>query len=105
MSILTATDPRPSGCVAFSIPTDAAVFVHVKGRVDIDHEITKATKKLGKTKLGIEKQLKILNGESYKEKVSKEVQQAEESKLKDLETQRKALEETITQFEALTDKL
>jgi hypothetical protein len=46
-----------------------------------------------------------LNDESYKEKVSKEVQQAEESKLKDLETQRKALEETITQFEALTDKM
>ncbi|KAH9205520.1 valyl-tRNA synthetase-like protein [Leptodontidium sp. 2 PMI_412] len=105
MSILTATDSRPSGCVAFSISTDAAVFVHVKGRVDVDHEITKATKKLGKTKLGIEKQLKILNDESYNEKVSKEVQQAEESKLKDLETQGKALEETITQFEALTDKL
>ncbi|KUJ06220.1 valyl-tRNA synthetase [Mollisia scopiformis] len=105
MSILTATDPRPSGCVAFSISTDAAVFVHVKGRVDIDHEITRATKKLDKTKLGIEKQLKILSDESYKEKVSKEVQQAEESRLKDLETQRKALEETITQFEALTDKL
>ncbi|KAG9243680.1 tRNA synthetases class I-domain-containing protein [Calycina marina] len=105
MSILTATDSRPSGCVAFSISTDAAVFVHVKGRVDIDHEITKATIKLDKTKLAIEKQLKILNDESYKEKVSKEVQQAEESRLKDLEIQRKALEETITQFEALTDKL
>jgi valyl-tRNA synthetase len=88
--------------VAFSISTDAAVFVHVKGRVDIDGEITKATKKLDKTKQGIERQLKILNDESYKEKVSKEVQQVEESKLKDLETQRKALEETITQFKALT---
>lgn len=102
LSILQSTDPRPSGCVAFSISTDAVVFVHVKGRVDINGEITKATKKLGKTKLGIERQLKILNDESYKEKVSKELQQVEENKLRDLETERKALEETINQFEALT---
>jgi valyl-tRNA synthetase len=42
-----------------------------------------------------------LNDAGYKEKVSKELQEVEARKLKDLETERKAFEETIKQFEAL----
>lgn len=69
--------------------------------VDIDGEISKATKKLEKTKQGIEKQKKILGDESYKEKVSEELQEVEKRKLADLETERSAFEETIKQFEVL----
>ena len=75
--------------------------MHVKGRVDIDAEIQKATKKLDKTKQGIERQQKILGDEGYKEKVSKELQEVEINKLKDLETEKNAFEETIKQFEQL----
>jgi valyl-tRNA synthetase len=73
----------------------------VKGRVDIDGEIAKASKKLENTKKGIEKQSKILGDKAYQEKVSKELQEVEMGKLKDLEVERSAFEETIKQFEAL----
>ena len=101
IDVLSTTDSRPAGCVVFSVSSTTAVFLHVKGRVDIDGEIAKAAKKLDKTKVGIEKQKKILNDEGYKEKVSKELQEVELKKLADLETEAKAFEETIKQFEVL----
>ena len=61
----------------------------------------KASKKLEKTKQGIERQKKILSDKDYQEKVSKELQEVEINKLKDLETERNAFEETIKQFEQL----
>ena len=101
ISILSSADSRPSGCVAFSVSAAAAVFLHVKGRVDIDGEISKANKKLEKTKAGIEKQKKILKGPGFQEKASKELKEVEEGRLRDLETERGAFEQTIKQFETL----
>ena len=101
MTILSSTDARPSGCVVFSVSSSAAVFLHVKGRVDIDAEISKASKKLEKTKQGIQKQEKILNDAEWRQKVAKELQEVEERKMRDLETEAFAFEETIKQFENL----
>ena len=101
ISILSSSDSRPAGCVISTVSAAAAVFLHVKGRVDIDGEIAKAGKKLEKTRLGIERQKKILGDEGYKEKVSEELQGVEKRKLGDLEAEAKGFEETITQFEGL----
>lgn len=101
LTILSEKDPRPTGCVLFSVSSAAAVFLHVKGRVDIDAEIQKATKKLDKTRQGIDRQRKILDDPGYKEKVSPELQEVEKKKLDDLETERNGFEEVIKQFEAL----
>lgn len=101
LSILSASDARPAGCVVFSVSSSAAVYLHVKGRVDIDGEIQKADKKLQKARVAIEKQRKILDDPVYQEKVSKQLQEVERKKLGDLETERKAFEESIKQFEAL----
>jgi valyl-tRNA synthetase len=101
VSVLSATEPRPAGCVAFTVSSSAAVFLYVKDRVDIDAEIAKAAKKLEKTQIGIDKQKKILDDPGYKEKVSKELQDAERKKLADLEAEKKGFEETINQFEKL----
>jgi valyl-tRNA synthetase len=101
ITVLSASDSRPAGCVVFAVSSAAAVFLHVKGRVDIDGEISKATKKLEKTKQGIERQNKILGDEGYKEKVSAELQEVERRKLADLEVEMKGFEETIRQFEGL----
>jgi len=87
--------------VVFSVSSSAAVFLYVKDRVDIDAEIAKAKKKLSAAEKGIEKQKKILGDEGYKEKVSEELQAVEKNKLKDLEVERDAFEETIGQFERL----
>lgn len=101
ISILSATDARPLGCVVFSVSSSAAVFLHVKGRVDIDAEIQKAVKKLEKTKVGLEKQKKILSDPLYQQKASEELQEVERKKLADFEVEQRGFEETIKQFEAL----
>ena len=69
--------------------------------MDIDGEISKASRKLEKTKQGIERQNKILGDEGYKEKVSAELQEVERRKLGDLDAEKRGLEETIRQFEGL----
>lgn len=101
MDVLSATNSRPHGCVVFAVSASAAVFLHVKGRVDIDGEIQKASKKLEKTRAGIDRQKKILDDPAYKEKVSAELQEVERNKLADLETEKRGFEETIKQFETL----
>jgi valyl-tRNA synthetase len=101
LTILSATDSRPPGCVVFAVSSAAAVFLHVKGRVDIDAEIQKAAKKLEKTKTGIEKQKKILADPAYQQKASEELQEVERKKLGDFETEQRGFEETIKQFETL----
>jgi valyl-tRNA synthetase len=101
ISVLSSSDPRPAGCVISTVSSAAAVFLHVKGRVDIDGEISKASKKLEKTKQGIERQKKILGDEGYREKVTQELQDVERRKLQDLEAERRGFEESIRQFEAL----
>ncbi|KAI1003096.1 Valine--tRNA ligase [Podosphaera aphanis] len=101
LSLLRDTDSRPPGCVVFSVSSDAAVFLHVKGHVDIDNEILKATKKLEKIHQSITRQNNILGDQSYQEKVSEELQEIERKKLQDLEVERDAYEETIKQFEIL----
>jgi valyl-tRNA synthetase len=101
ITTLSASDSRPPGCVVFAVSSAAAVFLHVKGRVDIDGEIEKAAKKLQKTKISIDRQNKILNDEEYQKKVGEELQEVERKKLADLKTEERAFEETIKQFEML----
>jgi valyl-tRNA synthetase len=101
LNILPVDSTRPAGCVVFSVSSAAVVYLHVKGRVDIDNEIAKANKKLQKTRQGVEKQKKILEDPAYKEKVTQELQEIEKRRLADLQTEQRGFEETIKQFEQL----
>jgi valyl-tRNA synthetase len=101
IDILSGSDARPAGCVAYPVSSAATVYLHVKGRVDIDNEIDKASKKLQKTRGAITKQQKLLNDKAYQEKASAELQQADHKKLADLESEAAGFEGTIKQFEGL----
>ncbi|RKF60005.1 Valine--tRNA ligase, mitochondrial [Erysiphe neolycopersici] len=101
LNLLAPLDSRPAGCVVFPVSSAAKVFLHVKDRVNFENEISKASKKLERVIQAIVRQRKILEGEGYKEKVSKELQDVERKKLQDLEVERVAFEETIKQFESL----
>lgn len=101
IEIMSEKDSRPAGCVIFSVSASAAVYLHVKGRVDIDGLINQAQKKLERTRTGVSKQRKILSDPKYKEKVSAELQEVEKKKLADLEAEVNGFEETIKQFETL----
>lgn len=101
VQILGPDATRPAGCVAYPVSTDASVFLHVKGRVDLDAEIAKAQKKLDKAKGNIQKQEKILKDPNYLEKVSDAIREADEKKLADAKQEMNSFEETIKQFEQL----
>lgn len=101
IEVTSGSDARPTGCVAFPVSSAAAVFLHVKGRVDIDDEISKANKKLDKTRAAIAKQQKLLADTNYQQKVAAALQEADKKKLADLESEAKGFEGTIKQFEGL----
>lgn len=101
VSVLSASEPRPVGCVVFPVSTKANVYLRVTGRVDIDNEIAKANKKLEKTRAGVQKQRKILDDPTYKTKVPEALQEQEKRRLADLESEQRGFEETIKQFEQL----
>ncbi|EON97887.1 putative valyl-trna synthetase protein [Phaeoacremonium minimum UCRPA7] len=101
IDVLSSDKPRPQGCVAFPVGSNAAVFLHVKGLVDLDAEITKAAKKLEKTRANIDKQRKMVTDPGYLEKVAVATQQQDKQKLVDLETEAKGFEGTIEQFKQL----
>ncbi|KAI1341522.1 tRNA synthetases class I-domain-containing protein [Xylariaceae sp. FL0016] len=101
VSSIESVSERPLGSVSYSVSSSAAVFLKVKGRVDYDNEITKASQKLEKARAAIQKQSKLINGAGYLEKVDAAVQESDKKKLVDLEAGAKDLEGTIKQFEDL----
>jgi valyl-tRNA synthetase len=101
ITILDVGAARPGGCVAFPVAADAAVLLHVKGRVDIDAEISKATTKLHRVNNNINSQNQILSTQGYIEKATKEVLEADQRKLIDLEAERDSLQATLEAFERL----
>ena len=101
ISILSSKDSKPAGCVPIAVSASATVFLHVKGRVDIDQEIEKARKKMERASETVKKQKAILNDEAYKTKVSEELQEVERKKLRDAEAEVKEMETAMQQFERL----
>jgi valyl-tRNA synthetase len=101
VEVIDAAAGRPAGCVVWPVSAGAAVFLHVKGRVDIDAEIAKAAKKLEKTGQQIERQRKLISDPKYIEKVLAELQEADKKKLTDLESEAAGFQATIKQFEDL----
>jgi valyl-tRNA synthetase len=101
IAIISAKDPKPAGCVPFAVNAEATVFLLVKGRVDIDEEISKAKKKLERASELVKKQKGILADEGYKAKVGEELQEVERRKLRDAEAEVGEMEESVKQFELL----
>ena len=101
IEILAPGEARPSGCVIFPVSSSLAVYVYVKGRVDMDAEIGKASKKLDKIRAALEKQRKAVADATYLEKVAQDVQEADRKKIAEMESDVKAFEGTIEQFERL----
>ncbi|KAL9120281.1 MAG: hypothetical protein Q9187_003160 [Circinaria calcarea] len=101
ISILGAHDHKPTGCVVFAVSSSAAVFLLVKGRVDIEAEISKAQKKLERASENVRKQRGILDDEGFRSKVADELQEVERRKLRDAEAECREFEESIQQFERL----
>lgn len=98
ISILTSSDPKPKGCVVSPVNKSAAVFLEIKGRVDIDQEIAKAKKKLAVASEGVKRQRGILQDEGFLKKVKEELKEVERRKLEDLEAEVRELEGSVEGF-------
>lgn len=101
IEILSPEHARPTGCVAFPVSSAVSVYIHVKDRVDLDDEITKAAKKLEKAQVAVQKQRKLVSDPAYVEKVAVATQDADKKRLADLESEAHGFETTIEQFKQL----
>ncbi|KAI9731502.1 MAG: hypothetical protein M1834_004622 [Cirrosporium novae-zelandiae] len=101
ISILSPEDARPAGCVTYPIGSTAAVFLEVKGRVDIDAEIEKAKKKMQKATEAYERQKKRVDDPEYQSKVEVELQEVEKKKMEDFKAEAERFEAVMKQFEIL----
>ena len=100
IKVLAHDDSTPSGCVVQSISASAAVYLLVKGRIDIEAEIEKAKTRLAKASEAVEKQRKIVNGEHFGKRPV-EVQESERQRLVDRRAEIEVLEASVGQFERL----
>lgn len=101
IEILDASAATPDGCVVSSVSAKASVFLHVKGRVDVDSEIKKADTKLKKANDSIKKQEKLLKDKNFLSKATEELKEAEQKKLDDLEAVVRGIEETVKELQKL----
>ncbi|KAF2187716.1 hypothetical protein K469DRAFT_704654 [Zopfia rhizophila CBS 207.26] len=101
VSILSPSNGIPSGCAVYTVGSSATVFLNIKGRVDVEQEITKAKDRLKKANDVIAKQKKILGEDGFEEKVSAAVQETEREKLRNAEVESKNWEMSIEQFQKL----
>lgn len=101
IEILSKEQSKPVGCVAYNVSTRAAVLLHVKGRVDLETEISKATAKLNKATGGYKKCQKLLGDTEFVGKVDEKVANAERAKLADYEAEIRDTTNMISQFQGL----
>jgi valyl-tRNA synthetase len=101
ISILSSSYPAPTGCAVYTLGASATVFLDIKGRVDIDKEISKAKDRLKKATEAVTRQKKILGEEGFEEKVSDVVKEIEKEKLRTAEAETRNWEMSIQQFEKL----
>ena len=90
----------PAGCALQSISADAAVYLKIVGRIDVDEELKKREKTVEDAKARAEKSKKIMSGAGW-EKANKETRKKEEEKMQDAESEVKRLEEAIKDLERL----
>ena len=101
ITILSASDAQPTGCIAQSLSAVATVLMHVKGKIDLEEEINKAKKRLQAASMGVKKQRGILEGMEGKEGVRENVKAEEKKKLEDGEAEVGILRGVVERFEAL----
>ena len=100
ITILSPSDSLPTGCAVYTIGSSATAYLDVKGRIEVDKEITKAQDRLKKANETVDKQKKIMDAD-WEEKVSDVVKEQEKEKLRAAEIEGRNWQASIEQFEKL----
>lgn len=101
IKVLSPSEPSPTGCAVYVVSSTSAVFLEVRGRVNVDDEIAKAQAKMKKAAEAAAKQRKVLDAEDFQTKVSDAVQDEERKKLSEALAAQENYERSIQQFEKL----
>ena len=99
LTVLKQGDAVPTGCAAYPVSSAAAVFLELKGKVDPEAEVMKAKAKMEKASATVKEQERVIS--TLGEKVSEQVKQSEQSKLKDRLSEQRVFEESIARFEQM----
>jgi valyl-tRNA synthetase len=100
ITILSPSDSLPTGCAVYTIGSSATAYLDVKGRIEVNKEITKAQDRLKKANETVDKQKKIMDAD-WEEKVSDVVKEQEKEKLRAAEIEGRNWQASIEQFEKL----
>lgn len=101
MTILDSAAKKPTGCVVAAVSANAAVFLKVKGIVNLENEIIKVSEKLEKGNERVKKQRGMVGDEGWQAKAGEKVHEAERKKLGDLEAEIRELEGSLQRWEAI----
>lgn len=102
IKILSKEQAKPVGCVAYNVSTRAAVScMYIKGRVNLEMEISTATAKLNKAIGGYQKCRKLLGGTEFLGRVDEKVANTERAVLADYEAEIRDTADMISQFQGL----
>lgn len=91
----------PDGLTAIVVSDACTAYLMVKGRIDVDAEISKTQKKIAKIEDSRKRLEKAMAVKDYQTKVKAEVQQADADRLVNYKDETKTLEELISKFEDL----
>ena len=101
ITLLGANDSKPPGCVPQAVSAAATVFLHIKGRVDLDQEISKAHKKMERASEVVKKQRSLLQDEGYTSRANSQTQEVDRKKLADAEKEVEEMQDAMQRFQAL----
>jgi valyl-tRNA synthetase len=101
IEVVKSSSEIPEGVILQAVSPGINVHLLVKGHVDIDAEISKALKKLDKTKKSKEAIEKTINSKDYADKASQEVKEQNLDRLNNSVAEIEGFEATIANLERL----
>ena len=102
ISILSPKEQKPMGkLIVYAVSSEAAVYLHVKGDMDVEKEIEKAKSRVGKAREGVKEQNGVLEKMSGLETVGENVEEGQRRRLRDLEAEVGTYEGAVEGLEKL----
>ncbi|KAH7918790.1 hypothetical protein BV22DRAFT_1100140 [Leucogyrophana mollusca] len=101
VKVVRGVEEVPAGCGSAVVSSTLAVYVLVRGLVDLDAEISKCSKKLDLVSLNLDKIIKVISQSDYEATVPATVRAANIEKKETLEAEKATLEMSREMFSKL----
>eukprot|EP00835_Amoeboradix_gromovi_P000942 NODE_35_length_31537_cov_0.293403.p24 type:complete len:107 gc:universal NODE_35_length_31537_cov_0.293403:9610-9290(-) len=101
IEILGNDDKAPHGCMSEAVSATNAVYLLVKGQVDIQKEVLRLKKKVAKAENNLKSTVKQTEINGYTTKVPEAVQLSNKEKIDLLKTELTMMQDTINKLKAI----